>query len=169
VEFNPNTVAQRLQKLCRKRLIRPHHLAVGLTLLWSCRAPGRDAAQVSYTRLAELAGVGRNSAVEAVRRLRALGVLAREKTWLRVSWGLGIAIRQGRNIYRWIASASEFALWDASQVPVKKERRIEREGEARPRPLPKGLRALNEALASLGARVAAANRVESTFAPRSRY
>src|SRR6516165_2857418 len=94
------TVAKRSRKLLRKGLITPHQYAVADALLWSCRAPGRDEAQISCHRLARLAGVGRSTAVEAVKRLRDLGVLTWRKTRLRVAWSLGVASRQGRNIYR---------------------------------------------------------------------
>jgi|GEM_PF-3676501 len=52
---------------------------------------------------------GRKVTVAAVRELRRLGVLAREKTRLRVRWGLGVASRQGRNIYRLLAGRTEVA------------------------------------------------------------
>ena len=101
--LNPVRVERHLQRLCRLKLIRPHHLVVGLTILWNCRQPGREEVQVSYDRLATLAGVCRRTAVEAVGLLCRLGVLAKEKTRLKVAWALGTAWRQGRNIYRWRA------------------------------------------------------------------
>jgi hypothetical protein len=101
--FDPAPLAKRLRTLLRKGLITPHHYAVADALLWCCRAPGRDEAQISYDRLATLAGVGRSTAVAAVKRLRALGVLTWRKTRLRVAWSLGVASRQWRNIYRLLA------------------------------------------------------------------
>src|SRR4029077_15725803 len=99
--LNAVRVERHLQRLLRAKIIRPHHLVVGLTLLWNCRQPGGEAAQVSYDRLAALAGVGRRTAVDAVGWVGPLGVLAKEKTRLRVVWALGETIRQCRNIYRW--------------------------------------------------------------------
>lgn len=123
--FNPVAVAQRLQKLCRARRINPYDLAVGLALLWSCRAPGREDAMVSFDRLAQLAGVGRTKAVGAIGKLRRLRVLSRQKTRLRVAWALGIASRQGRNIYRWLAPATESAVRPTNQVQESKQDCIE--------------------------------------------
>jgi predicted transcriptional regulator len=150
--FQPAAIAQRLQKLCRAGKIGPHDVVVGLALLWSCRAPGSDKAMVSFDRLASLAGVGRTTAVKAVAKLRALGVLAREKTRLRVVWGLGTASRQGRNIYTWHAApGTEFAGRPTIQVQVSKQEAHEQER----RPILPGL---SGALAALAERIGAANR-----------
>lgn len=147
--FRPTDIAQRLHRLCRARLINPYDLTVGLTLLWSCRQPGREDAQVSFDRLAKLAGVGRTKAVEAVGKLRRLCVLARQKTRLRVVWALGIASRQGRNVYRWFAPpATEFASRPTNQMQVSKKEDCQQERRGR-----EG--ALEAALASLGARLGA--------------
>jgi len=101
--FDPSPVATRLRKLHRAGHLSHTAYAIADTLLWSCRAPGRDDAQVSYRRLADLAHAGYASAVDAVAVLVRLGVLTKQKTRLRVAWSLGIASRQGRNIYRWLA------------------------------------------------------------------
>ena len=157
-EFNPVATARRLQLLCREHKITPYDLAVGMALLWSCRAPGAAACMVSFDRLAKLAGVGRTAAVQAVRRLQELGVLAREKTRLRVAWGLGIASRQGRNIYRWIAVATEVAARLTNQM-LESKKDCSRDGGA-PQPVRKrgGDGLLDAALASLAARIGGANR-----------
>lgn len=123
--FNPTATARTLQQLCRHGVITPHDLAVGMALLWSCRQPGAEACMVGFKRLAKLAGVGRTTAVEAVGKLRALGVLVREKTRLRVRWGLGIASRQGRNIYRWAALATEAAGRATDQMQGRKKEAFE--------------------------------------------
>ena len=159
--FNPAAAARSLQLLCRDHKITPHDLAVGMALLWSCRQPGASACMVSFDRLAKLAGVGRTSAVQAVRRLQELGVLARQKTRLRVAWGLGIASRQGRNIYRWIAVATEVAARATNQM-LESKKDCQRTGEA-PKPVQKraGDGMLDAALASLAARIGAATRVLS--------
>jgi hypothetical protein len=124
--FDAAPAAARLRKLLRRGLITPHQFAVADALLWSCRAPGREEAQVSYHRLAKLAGVGRSTAVEAVKRLRDLGVLSWRKTRLRVVWSLGVASRQWRNIYRLLAgSHTESSAWLADRVQASKQDRIE--------------------------------------------
>jgi DNA-binding IclR family transcriptional regulator len=131
--FDPAPSAKRLRKLLRKHLITPHQYAVADALLWSCRAPGRDEAQISYDRLAELAGVGRSTAVEAVKALRRLGVLSWRKTRLRVAWSLGIASRQWRNIYRLLTGpCTEFAGQPTDSVQASKKDCIEAESAGRP-------------------------------------
>jgi hypothetical protein len=124
--FDPVPSAKRLRKLLRKALITPHQFAVADALLWSCRAPGRDEAQISYDRLAKLAGVGRSCAVAAIRRLRDLGVLSWRKTRLRVAWSLGIASRQWRNVYRLLSGpCTEFAEQPTDSVQGSKKDCIE--------------------------------------------
>jgi hypothetical protein len=119
---NPIAVAKYLGQLLGLKILTPHDYAVGMTLLWRCRPPGRVEAQVSFDRLAKLAGVGRTAAVAAVRKLRDLGILAREKTRLRVAWSLGIASRQWRNIYRWFLPAdTAVASPPTDQVQVRKK------------------------------------------------
>jgi hypothetical protein len=133
--LNAVRVERHLQRLCRARIIRPHHLTVGLALLWNCRQPGREDAQVSYDRLAKLAGVCRRTAVDAVQLLCRLGVLAKEKTRLRVAWAFGTAIRQGRNIYRWLA-APECTPCATIQQQVSKKEAFEGGWWRGPRPQP---------------------------------
>src|SRR4051812_29415349 len=101
-------ISQRLNAACAAKAISPNTERVGRVLLWQCRAPDADEAQVSYTRLARLAGVGRTTAVAAVAELRKLGLTWR-KTRLRVSWAFGVASRQWRNVYRWIRPSTEVA------------------------------------------------------------
>jgi hypothetical protein len=125
VAFNPIPVTKRLDALCRARLIDPLIERVGRVLLWNCRAPDKDAAQVSYERLAELAGIGLTKTKKAVARLIALGVIAKQKTRLRIAWGGGIASRQWRNIYRFLAPATEVAR-RPTDTRQEKQRRCER-------------------------------------------
>jgi hypothetical protein len=145
MQFDPVAYAVRLRKLHRAGLITHAQYAVGDAILWSCRPTGRDATQVSYDRLAELAHVGRSTAVAAVKRLRALGILAWQKTRLRVVWSLGVASRQGRNIYRLIAAPrTESDHWPTDRKQVRKQGCI---GKISP--------ALSAGLAALAARIAA--------------
>jgi hypothetical protein len=125
VPFHPIPVTKRLDALCRARLIDPLTERVGRVLLWNCRAPNKDEAQVSYDRLAELAGVGLTKTKEAVARLIALGIIAKHKTRLRIAWGGGIASRQWRNIYRFLIPATEVARRPTESRQEKKLRRIE--------------------------------------------
>jgi hypothetical protein len=146
--FDATTVAKRLRTLLRKGRITPHQYAVADALLWSCRAPGRGETQVSYHRLAKLAGVGRSTAVEAVKRLRDLGVLSWRKTRLRVAWSLGVASRQWRNIYRVLTGPpTESSQQTADRVQARKKDCIER-----PPVAPEVRQAALEALAAIAAR-----------------
>jgi hypothetical protein len=146
--FNPAPAASRLRKLLRKGLITPHQFAVADALLWSCRAPGRDEAQISYDRLAKLAGVGRSTAVEAVKRLRDLGVLSWRKTRLRVAWSLGVASRQWRNIYRLLAGP----FTESSEQPTDRVQASKKGGLEKERVAPEVRHGTMEALASIAAR-----------------
>lgn len=119
--FDPSFVAKRLRKLHRAGDISHATYAVGDTLLWSCRAPGRDETQISYKRLAALAHVAYSTAVEAVAKLIDKGIITKRKTRLRVAWSLGVASRQWRNIYRLIAPNTESSQMPAKSVQVKKE------------------------------------------------
>jgi hypothetical protein len=146
--YDPAHAAKRLRTLLRKGRITPHQFAIADALLWSCRAPGRDEAQVSYHRLAKLAGVGRSTAVEAVRRLRVLGVLSWRKTRLRVVWSLGVASRQWRNIYRLLAGPlTESSTRTTDRVQARKKDRIES-----PQVAPEARQAALETLAAIAAR-----------------
>jgi hypothetical protein len=87
VTFDPTIIAERLKDLVREEQITPARYAVAIALLWSCRPAGRDFAQVSMLSLAEHAGVGHSTAVDAVRDLRSLGLLMKQKG--------------RRNVYRW--------------------------------------------------------------------
>jgi hypothetical protein len=101
--FDPSPIAKRLRSLHRAGRLTHAEYAVGDTLLWSCRAPGRDDSQIGYKQIAKLAHVAYSTAVAAVAKLIALRVLTKRKTRLRVVWSLGIASRQWRNIYRLVA------------------------------------------------------------------
>jgi hypothetical protein len=110
-----------LRQMKRRGVISKAVYCVGDAMLWSCRAPGKNAIQVSYDRLADLAGVSRRTAVEAVKQLVALKWLVKEKTRVRVSWAWGVAVRQGRNIYRWLATPECNLSTTNQQLERKKE------------------------------------------------
>jgi hypothetical protein len=146
--FDAATLAKRLRTLLRAGKITPHQYAVGDALLWSCRAPGRDEAQVGYHRLARLACVGRSTAVEAVKRLRDLGVLSWRKTRLRVAWSLGVASRQWRNIYRLLAGPHT----ESSQQPTDRAQARKKDCIEVQQVAPEASQAAMEALAAVAAR-----------------
>jgi hypothetical protein len=157
--MSPPIVSKNLLLAAAARLISGSELKVGSALLWRCRPPGGEVARVSYSRLAKLAGVARSTAVQAVARLRELGLLVREKTRLRVRWSLGVASRQGCNLYRWSRVAStESDHRPVIQMQVSKKEGASSKVAAPPVPRRGGVSDLSAALASLGARIAAANR-----------
>jgi hypothetical protein len=119
---NPVAVAKRLSALRRSGRIDALTCQVGLVLLWECRAPGRDEAQVSYARLAELTGIGITKTKEAVATLKRLGVLTWRRTRLRIAWGAGVASRQWRNVYLFLAPATEVAARPTDSRQLKKQR-----------------------------------------------
>jgi hypothetical protein len=93
-----------------------------MALLWQCRGRDQHEACVSYDRLAAISGVSRTTVADAITRLRDLGVLAWRKTRLRIAWGAGIASRQWRNVYRWIAApVTESATRTANKEQEKKK------------------------------------------------
>lgn len=109
-------VHKRLRSLHRHGKLTHTFWAIGETLLWSCRAPGRVEFQVSYSRIAELAHCSRSTVALAVKRLRELGVLGWRRTWL---WVAGRHV-QWRNIYRFSESD------DRATDQVQRERKAHR-------------------------------------------
>jgi DNA-binding Lrp family transcriptional regulator len=89
-------------------------------LLWQCRGHGSAIARASYTRLSDLARVSRDTVARGIRKLEDLGVIRKTKTWLRVRWMLGVARRQGVNLYELI----EPAVTESDNQTVNKALRI---------------------------------------------
>jgi hypothetical protein len=141
--FDPSRTAKQLDLLRRNGRISRVTNDVGRTLLWSCRANGRDEAQVSYDRIAKLARVARSVISPAIKELRKLGILTWKKTRIRVVWALGIANRQGRNVYRFVTLAPKPpAIPESNQQPANKVQVSK-----------KGSQMLDEALARLGSAI----------------
>jgi len=145
--FNPIDVARRLRKLRRAGLITASQYVIGDNLLWACGSgPER---QVSYAKLAKLAGVVRSTAQKAVARLRYLGVLSWRQTRLRFAWGRGLASRQWKNVYR--LSAGPHTDTDQTAATCRQASKkdcIEGERRVRLRPHPP-IRSVAEQLALL--------------------
>jgi hypothetical protein len=118
VDQTPVSITRRLRKLLRKKLITPHQYAVADALLWSCGRAGSPDIQVSYRRLAELAGVARSTVAEAIKVVKRLGVLTWRQTRIRVKWRSLV----WRNVYRFLTGSDE---QPADCSPVKKARGIE--------------------------------------------
>ena len=139
--MDPTHIARHLRSLRRLHLISHACKTVGDTLLWSCRGKGRGRFQVSYRRIADLAGCSPTTAQDAVRTLRRLGVLTWEQTHVRVSWRR----LRGCNAYTFTSTSD----WEAYRKQVSKKEAPEGETWRRIRPLPP-IRSVQEQLRVLG-------------------
>jgi hypothetical protein len=68
-------MAQHGRRLLTARIISPTDYAVLDALLWRCRRPGRSDLAVDYRSIARLAGVCRDTAIGAVRKLADIGLI----------------------------------------------------------------------------------------------
>jgi hypothetical protein len=106
------------------RIITPYDYAVYETLLFRLRRMTHDIARGSYATIARLAGVGATVAKEAVAKLTALGLLAKQTHRLRVKWGWNqsqVASRQDANTYGFPDPSTEVAARPVQQGIEKKE------------------------------------------------
>ena len=67
--------------------------------LWSARHPGSGMLTASLKVLARLAGQGRSTVAEGIKRLAELGLISKIKRRVRVIWGGSVASRQIANAY----------------------------------------------------------------------
>lgn len=84
------------------RLLTPHDFAVLDTMLWTMRKPGEAELEPSYADIARKAGVKRDAAINAVKKLVQFGLLTKAKQWLIVQWGRArsnLTARQRPNLY----------------------------------------------------------------------
>ena len=56
-------------------------------MLWSARQPGSGVLCASLKALARLAGQGRSTAAEGIKRLEELGLIQKIRRRVRVAWG----------------------------------------------------------------------------------
>lgn len=94
--------AQHARRLLTAHLITPFDYAVLDALLWRCRRPGRADLTVTYKAVARLAGVCRDTAIQAVRKLAEIGLIEKVTRRVLVRWGPGralLASRQAANCY----------------------------------------------------------------------
>lgn len=90
-------LAKHGRKLLRRGQITHREWSMFDCMLWSCRAPGKATARVSYTRLSSLAHVARETIAKGLRKLINLKVLSRTKVRVLVKGGIGT--RQDVTIY----------------------------------------------------------------------
>jgi hypothetical protein len=84
------------------RLLTPHDFAVLDAMLWMLRKPGEAMLEPKYADIARKAGVKRDAAINAVKKLVQFGLLTKAKQWLIVPWGRGrsnLTARQRPNLY----------------------------------------------------------------------
>lgn len=94
--------AQHARRLLTAHIITPHDYAILDALLWRCRRPGRADLVVTYAAVARLAGVCRDTAIDAVRKLAQIGIITKLTRRVLVRWGPGrslLASRQAANCY----------------------------------------------------------------------
>src|SRR3954464_8827941 len=132
------------------RLLTPHDFAVLDTMLWTLRKPGEAALEPKYADIARKAGVKRDAAISAVKKLVQFGLLTKAKQWLIIPWGRArgnLTARQRPNLYTFtsfpLGSAQPSASTEVDILVSRVERRVMREQADTP---------LERALAALAGR-----------------
>jgi hypothetical protein len=92
-------LAARGRVLLRRRQITVHQAALLDAMLWGARRPGSGILTASLKVLARLAGQGRSTVAEGIKRLAELGLISKIKRRARVVWGGSVASRQIANAY----------------------------------------------------------------------
>jgi len=94
-----------INALRQSRRITPLGRDVAEALLWKTRKREDGWFQIGFRQIAGMAkGCSRDTAIEAVKRLVALGRLVKQSTFVWISeWRIW---RQGKNVYRWIVCES---------------------------------------------------------------
>ena len=102
--------------LKKLRLLSSDEYVVLDRMLWGMRKPGESAIDPSYDEIARESGVGRNTVVNAIKKLVGFGVLTKTKRWLFVEWGRkrrygreNLTARQTTNLYVFTSFPYEFA------------------------------------------------------------
>jgi hypothetical protein len=100
------------RRLLTANILTPHEYVVLDAMLWRLRRPGRWDFAAPYKVIARLAGVCRDCAIEAVRKLELIGILTKRADRVIVRWGHNraqIASRQAANIYVFHSPSTESA------------------------------------------------------------
>jgi DNA-binding GntR family transcriptional regulator len=101
-------IATQGRALRRGRIITAHQSALLDTMLWAVRKPGSATFIASLNALARLAGQGRTTIAEGLKRLEELGLIQRIRRRARVAWmGAAVASRQLANAYRLVTPNTE--------------------------------------------------------------
>jgi predicted transcriptional regulator len=112
------------------RLLTPHDFAVLDAMLWTLREPGHAELEPKYADIARKAGVKRDTAINAVKKLVQFGLLTKAKQWLIIPWGRArgnLTARQRPNLYVFTAFPHESAPPSASTEVEILVSRLERQ------------------------------------------
>jgi predicted transcriptional regulator len=112
------------------RLLTPHDFAVLDAMLWTLRKPGEAELEPKYADIARKAGVKRDAAINAVKKLVQFGLLTKAKQWLIVPWGRArsnLTARQRPNLYVFTSFPLESAVPSASTEMDILVSRVERQ------------------------------------------
>jgi hypothetical protein len=123
-------IAAYARGLKEMRLLTPHDFAVLDTMLWTMRKPGEAMLEPSYADIARKAGVKRDAAIQAVKKLVQFGLLTKAKQWLIVQWGRqrgNLNARQRPNLYTFTSFSYESAPPSASTEMDILVSRVERQ------------------------------------------
>ena len=105
-----NRITRGVRRLLTAGLITPHDYACFDALFWRCRRLGAWECDPDYRTIARLAGVCRDRAIKAVRKLAGLGVLSLRRRHTLIRWGRNraqVAARQVSNLYTFAAPSKE--------------------------------------------------------------
>jgi len=112
------------------RLLTPHDFAVLDAMLWTLRKPGEAELEPAYADIARKAGVKRDTAISAVKKLVQFGLLTKAKQWVIVQWGRArgnLTARQRPNLYVFTSFPLESAVPSASTEMDILVSRVERQ------------------------------------------
>jgi hypothetical protein len=122
--------------LKKLRLLTSDDYVVLDRMLWGMREQGKSALAPSYDEIAREAGVGRNTAVNAVKKLVGFGVLTKTRRWLFIEHGRkrgrgreNLTVHQTTNLYVFTAYPNEFVRTTPSIEMDILVARVEREAQ----------------------------------------
>lgn len=131
-------ITAHVRRMLTERMLNAYDFAVYDVLMWRVRKPGRWDCDPDYSTIARLAGICRDRAMKAVRKLVGLGVLTKKRRHVLVRWGANraqVAARQVSNVYYFCVPPSK----ESSPRAADSDSLLDR-----------GSKALEAALAGLG-------------------
>jgi hypothetical protein len=104
--------AAHARRLLTFQILTPTDYAVLDAMLWRLRPLGRKVLQAPYKTIARLAGIGRDAAINSVRKLETLHLIKKAMHRIKVFWGHNraqVASRQTANSYEFCVPGTESA------------------------------------------------------------